>query len=264
MEFSSPTEHSLALPRIYAWFSALVLDDLRLMDDLLLHGLPIDVSHPLRHTTALMEATRLGRTATVEWLLNHGAAPALLNGMPQGTALHCAIQRQYWAIAHLLVNKIAHCGVMDAFSNTPLHLACANMLDAAGTLQAMDLINLLVGKCCALDTLNREGVTALHYTALNDNPQLTELLLVHGVNPNVASPDNLTTPLMIAALEKNTTISALLLQYGADPHQRNSEGVSSIDMFPGLQRLTAQKSVGGYIGSDMLARIGTASTTRLN
>lgn len=43
-----------ALTRIYAWFSAINADDHQLLEDLSIHGLPADVLHPLRHTTALM------------------------------------------------------------------------------------------------------------------------------------------------------------------------------------------------------------------
>ena len=59
--------NSSALTRIYAWFAAVTTDDTVLLSDLLAHGMPIDTPHPLRHSTALMEATRLGRAEMVQW-----------------------------------------------------------------------------------------------------------------------------------------------------------------------------------------------------
>jgi hypothetical protein len=55
----------LAYTRIYAWFTAVMNDDTPLMADLMAHGFPVDTPHPLRHSTALMEATRLGRAEMV-------------------------------------------------------------------------------------------------------------------------------------------------------------------------------------------------------
>lgn len=264
MTDSKATESAYPLPRIYAWFSGLVLEDYTLMEDLLAHGLPIDVPHPLRHTTALMEATRLGRTAMVEWLLRHGAAPALLNGFPQGTALHCALRRHQWPIAQLLIEACETPNLLDSYGNTPLHAICLDTLDYTSINHAMDVINLLVGKGCSIDALNHEGITALHYTVINDNPQLTELLLVHGAQPNIATPDMHTTPLMIAALEKNITICTMLLQYGADPLQKNSDNKSPIDMFPSVERLASEQAVGGYLRGNAGTNATLPPSSRMN
>lgn len=239
----TPLHSDTPLPRIYAWFSALLTDDVAVMQGLLANGLPIDVPHPLRHTTALMEASRLGRTAMVEWLLAHGAAPASLNGLPQGTALHCALRCRHWITAQVLVNAINKPGVMDAYQRTPLHILCMDTVEDANLVPAMDIINLLVGKGCPLDTPDNEGITALHYTVINDNRHLTELLLVHMANPNVQTPDTLISPLMIAALEQNLPIASILMQHGADPHLTNSDGMSAAQMLPALQRMAIERPV---------------------
>lgn len=257
------SNNATPLPRIYAWFSGILLDDFALLQDLLVHGMPIDIPHPLRHTTALMEASRLGRTAMVEWLLNHGAAPAFLNGLPQGTALHCALRYRHWEVATLLVNRSHAPGVVDSYGRTPLHTLCADIVDDEATVAAMDIINLLVGKGCPLDVRDNEGITSLHYTVINDNRVLTELLLVHTANPNVQTPDRLITPLMIAALEKNLPIASLLLQHGADPHLCNADGMSAIGIFPELQKIGDQYS-NGHLGKNIVSGTMFSTSATLN
>ncbi len=263
MTSPSNTTAPAALPRIYAWFSAMMLDDLTLMQDLIMHGLPIDVPHPLRHTTALMEATRLGRTTTVEWLLTHGAAPALLSGFPKGTPLHCALRCKQWDIVEKLVDACDAPGVIDGYGRTPLHAACMDILDQAETLLTMNIINLLVGKGCPLDALDNEGITALHHTVLNDNAILTELLLVHGANPNVQTPDTLASALMIAAVEKNMAIASLLVAHGANPYLHNRDGTTPIMLLPTIDRLVSEHH-DNHRTADALSTVIVPPSDRLN
>lgn len=227
-----------ALTRIYAWFSAIVADDLALMEDLFSHGLPVDVPHPLRHTTALMEATRLGRTALVSWLLGHGAAPTFLCGLPRGTPLHCALKRHHWDIAEELVGSTEHCGIADHYSRTPLHALAMDMPeDTTGILRALQLAETLLRKSVPADALDHEGITALHYSVINDIQPLAHLLLKHGANPNAITPDTHVSPLVIAALEKNTSLARLLLEYGANPTLPIKDGSTAYSIMPSLKRI---------------------------
>lgn len=236
LEVTTPTP--AALPRIYAWFSAVIANDIPLMEDLLAHGLPVDVPHPLRHTTALMEATRLGRTSLVSWLLTHGAAPAFLCGLPRGTPLHCALKRRHWDIADALVAHLDNCGSVDNYSRTPLHALSMDMPeDPDDVLRAMKLAATLIPKGCQIDALDHEGITALHYCVINDYAPLAHLLLECGANPNTLTPDTHVSPLTIAALEKNTTIARLLMHYGANPNLATKEGSTPYSIMPSLKRL---------------------------
>lgn len=135
--------NSPAFTRVYAWFSAIGVEDIALLQDLLAHGVPIDVFHPLRHTTALMEATRLGRTTIVEWLLDHSAAPAFLCGMPAGTPLHSALCRRKLHIARLLLSRMETAAVMDAYGRTPLHILCMESANKDQMEQLLELAELL-------------------------------------------------------------------------------------------------------------------------
>jgi ankyrin repeat protein len=227
-----------SITRLYTWFSALVTEDYALLDDLLAHGVPVDVPHPLRHTTALMEATRLGRIGLVQWLLTHGAAPAFLCGMPKGTPIHAALRRHDWAIARPLINACEVCSATDGYGRSPLHMLAMESPDAEyGIAQALELANRLIKRQCPLDALDREGVTALHYCAIHDFPQLAELLLICGADPNTATPDRHVTPLIIAALEGNITLAQLLVQHGADPHHATKDGSTPLSIMPRLSRL---------------------------
>ncbi len=234
------TQSKPDLSRVYAWFSALVAEDFRLLEDLQAHGVPIDVLHPLRHSTALMEATRLGRAGTVQWLIEHGAAPAFLCGIPLGTALHCALRRQQWDIAQLLASAMESCAVKDAYGATPLHCLCSETQPQHNPAMVLGLATLIIAKSCSLDALDREGTTALHHCVVNDQAELAALLLRHGANPNALIPDSQVSPLTIAALEKNMVMAQLLLQYGADPHIRTRDGATPVALHPPVAQLVTQ------------------------
>lgn len=227
-----------ALPRVYAWFSAVNADDMDLLEDLNTHGVPTDVLHPLRHTTALMEATRLGRTATVSWLLARGAAPALLCGLPKGSALHCALRRHHWAVASVLLEHMENASVIDSYGSTLLHALCVEAQHREDLEMALGLAETLLAKGCALDALDHEGITALHHCVVNDAAELAELLMMHGANSNALIPDTWVSPLTIAALEKNSHMANLLMRYNADPYLKTREGSSPASIYPAIVRGT--------------------------
>ncbi len=157
-----------ALSRAYVWFSAVAAEDTQLLDDMLTHGVPIDTVHPLRHSTALMEATRRGRAGMVQWLIEHGAAPAFLCGLPLGTALHCALRRQYWDCASIITSYMESCAVMDVYGATPLHILSAESAACKEVSIILGLASMFIAKSCPLDALDHEGTTALHHCVLND------------------------------------------------------------------------------------------------
>lgn len=233
----SPERESVVLPKVYAWFSAMLSQDTELMESLLSHGLPVDVSHPLQHTTALMEATRLGRAGMVQWLLDHGALSTQLCGLPLGTALHCALRRRHWDIAQILAHAMPHCGVVDAYGASPLHLLAMEAATHCREEIMLGLSALLIAKGCPPNALDHEGATALHHCVINDLLGLAQLILAHGANPNALIPDTRVSPLTIAALEKNLPMAKLLLAHGADPHHRTRDGSTPLAIYPALARV---------------------------
>lgn len=226
-----------ALPRLYAWFTAVHDNDTVLLEDLHAHGVPVDTLHPLRHSTALMEATRLGRATTVRWLLEQGAAPAFLCGQPSGTALHCALRRREWEIAAMLTAKMESCAVIDAYGATPLHTLASESFGEQVGPEARALASLFIAKHCPLDALDHDGTTALHHCVINDQLALAELLLMHGANPNARIPDSGVSPLTIAALEKNPEMAQLLIHHGANAFARTKEGTTPASLYPPLMMM---------------------------
>lgn len=240
-----PQRKPSALSRSYAWFSAVAAEDTPLLDDLLAHGVPIDTVHPLRHSTALMEATRRGRAELVQWLIEHGAAPAFLCGLPLGTALHCALHRQHWGIANFLANAMESCAIMDVYGATPLHVLGAEAGGCHAAPGVLALASKLIAKSCPLDALDHEGTTALHHCVLNDAQELVAMLLRHGANPNALIPDSKVSPLTIAALEKNMPMAKLLLEFGGDPHAKTRDGATALSLFPAIAPLVNAKHMLG-------------------
>ncbi len=224
--------------KIYAWFTAIATADWNEMRSLHAGGLSVDVSHPLRQTTALMEATRQGRSRTVEWLLHHGAAPALLAGLRATSAIHIAIRMQQWEIAERLLLLAPAAAICDHAGRTPLHMVAMTITNEPHAERAcVKLVDLLIEKGAGMDALDGEGISALHYAIINDLFGLAERLLVHGANPNIMSPESKVTPLTIAALEHQSHLAELLLRYGANPEHATQGGKTALELMPELAKL---------------------------
>lgn len=230
MGASTPTEET---SKIYAWFSAVATADWNTMRSLHDSGLNIDVSHPLRQTTALMEATRQGRSKVVEWLLHHGAAPAFLAGIRSTSAIHVALKMQQWGIAERLILAAPSASLCDYAGRTALHMLCTNTItEHRHVMIATKLAQVMIQKGCSIDALDSEGISALHYCVINDLDSLAELLLRSGANPNIMSPESKVTPLTIAALEHQKHLAELLLRFGGCPNMCTQDGKSPAQLMP--------------------------------
>lgn len=229
--------------RIYTWFSAVATADWNMMRSLHESGLNIDVSHPLRQTTALMEATRQGRAKVVEWLLHHGAAPAFSAGVRQTTAIHVALKMQQWAIAEQLLRTAPTAAMCDYAGRTPLHMLCDSTInDHRHATLAERLALLMLEKGCSIDALDNEGISALHYCVINDHDILAERLLERGANPNIMSPESKVTPLTIAALEHQRHLAELLLRFGGCPNMSTQDGKTPMQLMPEIRQLIPSQS----------------------
>lgn len=224
------------LPQIYAWFTAITSRDTDTLERLLRAGVAVDCTHPLRHSTALMEATRIGYIDIVQWLLDNAASPDILSGLPLGSPLHCALRRKEWEIATLLAKAMPNCAMMDAYGATPLHILCSESIEAGQLQAAREVSEILVLKHCPLNALDHEGTTALHHCVISDLYDIAAVLLAHGANPNALIPDSRVSPLTIAALERNLRMGQLLIEHGADARLRTRDGQTPASILPALGR----------------------------
>jgi len=73
-----------------------------------------------------------------------------------------------------------------------------------------------------------DGLTALHWSALNNESEIVEILLFAGANPSSTSRLGGYTPLHMASRSGYTEIASKLLEAGADPNRYTSTGVTSM------------------------------------
>ncbi len=190
--------------------------------------------------TALMLAAH---EAVAERLI---AAGASIDETDEGgnTALHYALSRGDTAIAQLLLNKGADCGVRSKAGELPLSvaagaesvalvqrlidcskptradLACAIMFGASSG--SVAVCSLLVEHGAPVSGLSRLGRTPLMEAVLKEQAAVVGFLLQRGAPANESIRGM--TPLMIASGESDTASLKFLLEAGADV-RASSDGV---------------------------------------
>jgi len=82
---------------------------------------------------------------------------------------------------------------------------------------------LVSGNSELVNAQNPSGMTPLHLAAWEGHAAVTEFLLQHGADPNVAEANG-NTPLHFAASYGYTEIARLLLEHGAQVNARNKDG----------------------------------------
>lgn len=218
----------------YDWFSSVMLQDIASMNQKLKETPSLlDVLHPLRHTTALMEATRLGRNKAATWLVGQGAAPGLLCGVKQSTAFHMAIRMRNLELVETMLTPQQCVSVMDCQGRTLLHML-AQYANPAENTRWLVVAKELIARGIRLDTLDSEGITALHYAIIHDWAELAELLLEAGANPNALALDSGVSPVLMAALNQQRRMVRLLLDFGANPHLPASDGQTAAIIMPDI------------------------------
>jgi ankyrin repeat protein len=72
------------------------------------------------------------------------------------------------------------------------------------------------------------GFTALHYAARDGFATIAHALLDAGVNPNVPTDGDRSTPILIATINGHYDLALTLLARGADPNAANDDGVTPL------------------------------------
>ncbi|XP_060218202.1 uncharacterized protein LOC132645306 isoform X1 [Lycium barbarum] len=163
--------------------------------------------------TPVLHAARQGHTATVQYLVEHGADPAIPSASG-ATALHHAAGDGHIELVKFLLSK----GVdvdLQSDVGTPL-------MWAAGLGQA-DAVKVLLEHHANLHVQTEDdNVSPLVSAVAANSLPCVELLVKAGANVNVRAGE--ATPLLIAAHNGSAEIIKCLLQAGADPNAADEDG----------------------------------------
>ena len=99
------------------------------------------------------------------------------------------------------------------------HLACKNG-------QVTLIKNLLKAKV-DINALDTEGLSSLHWAAIEGNIEVTKLLISEGANIEIKGTIFKSSPLLFACQNGRTKIVQILLENGADINVKGSEGSKS-------------------------------------
>lgn len=81
-----------------------------------------------------------------------------------------------------------------------------------------------------VNALDDEGVSALHWAAINGHDHACQWLLDHGANVHLAGGTLHATPLQWAARRGHAHVMSLLLSHGADPLARDAQGFHALHL----------------------------------
>ncbi|OGT47898.1 MAG: hypothetical protein A3F17_00260 [Gammaproteobacteria bacterium RIFCSPHIGHO2_12_FULL_41_15] len=196
--------------------------------------------------TALHVAVLNGQDGMVQYLINHGGNVNKIT-FDRVTPLHIAVQRDSVSTAEILLSHEKIKPNMPLYDgSTPLHLAILNSSSAmtsallrvkktqatvtrkdkrtclhlAVELQNFEQVSLLLnsGKKLNIDQGDIDGQTPLLLAVKHQNEGITNLLLDHKANPNLADNRG-RNPLFIAAQYGMKDLVCKLIAYGAKPNK---------------------------------------------
>jgi len=91
-------------------------------------------------------------------------------------------------------------------------------------------VRALIKQAADVNAAQGDGMTALHWAALNGDPEMVQMLLYAGANIKAATRLGAYTPLYMAAKTGHAGIVEALLKAGADPKSSGSDGVTALMM----------------------------------
>jgi uncharacterized protein len=101
----------------------------------------------------------------------------------------------------------------------------APVADAA-MLGDRDTVRALLKQAADVNAAQGDGMTALHWAAMKNDPELAQTLLFAGANIKAATRIGAYTPLVLAAREGNATVMEVLLKGGADANSKTANGTT--------------------------------------
>lgn len=123
---------------------------------------------------AFVYAASNGSLEVIECLLQRVNVNAHIRGCADETALHAACFNGHVNVVSLLVNNGANIDEVIWNGYTPLM-----------TTGSTDVAAVLISHGANVNAIStKDGRTALHVAAMRNNPELVQLLLIHGANPD--------------------------------------------------------------------------------
>jgi ankyrin repeat protein len=173
--------------------------------------------------TPLALAARHGDAASAEYLLWHGAAMDPTGVPADKLPRAVAAGSDQAAVAQIF---------RSAGGSSPAEPGRLNPRTAESAVRAADLNGVIdaLNAGWKINELDREGRTAMFRAVSDRRPDLVNLLIHAGADPNIANPKGV-TPLMVALSEvgmANDRMVINLLFGGADPHAVAKDGRSCL------------------------------------
>lgn len=158
---------------------------------------------------ALIDATKAGNRAMVEFLLTHGANINENRGGQAPTPLFVAVQRRFEAVTATLLTNKADVNASNSQGDTPLMWAIQTGPES--------VVRMLLAAGADVNVENNQGRTPLSFAAERGWSEMVKKLLDAKADPNGGKLD---APLLAAVHRGETNSAELLLQAGANPNAR--------------------------------------------
>lgn len=120
--------------------------------------------------------------------------------------------------------------VAGAFCLSTLVLAVRSsspVADAAGR-GDLEAVRTMLKQGADVNAAQGDGMTALHWAALDGRPELAQMLIYGGANLKAATRLEAFTPLLMAARNGHAAVVDLLLKAGADPDAATTNGTTPL------------------------------------
>jgi uncharacterized protein len=130
--------------------------------------------------------------------------------------------RIVYSLFAILVGLLSLTAAITAGTETPIADAAMN--------RDLETVRSLIKQAADVNAAQGDGMTALHWAALNGDRAMAEMLLSAGANVRSATRLGAYTPLFMAAKTGQADIVEALLKSGADPKSVASNGVTVLMM----------------------------------
>ncbi|MBE0673584.1 MAG: ankyrin repeat domain-containing protein, partial [Bacteroidales bacterium] len=161
--------------------------------------------------TALHSVSARGHAEAIELLLNSGADKEIQSKFVFCTPLHYAAVSDNIQAVKILIDKGADLFAKDVNEKTPLFYACEE-----GKVESVKLLLMKMGRIDsnAINNIDFDGNSVLHFAAENGQKEIAEILLENGAEINLLNTIGM-TPYNMAISSGRSEVASLLAESGA-------------------------------------------------